>query len=131
MNQLVTNLSERTGKRGALRTFQSRGATSAAGFEVKSQGPEEGRRGTKKKRKKSAYETRFRPGTTGACEAQLWHFTGAGILPGDHDGTGVHWVAAESLDVALRYLRLRNDDFVITQARFLGMVPLLSGSPQD
>jgi hypothetical protein len=42
-----------------------------------------------------------------------------------------HWVAAESLDAALLYLRKRHDDFVIVEARFLGMIPLLSGSPLD
>jgi hypothetical protein len=39
--------------------------------------------------------------------------------------------AAESLDAALLYLRKRHDDFRITEARFLGMIPLLSGSPLD
>jgi uncharacterized MnhB-related membrane protein len=43
----------------------------------------------------------------------------------------VHWVAAESLEAALRYMRLRHDDFAITEARLLGMIPLLSGSPLD
>ena len=42
-----------------------------------------------------------------------------------------YWVAAESLDAALRYMRQRHDDFTITEARFLGMIPLLSGSPLD
>src|SRR5580692_12700656 len=72
---------------------------------------------------------RFRPGTTGACEAQLWTFVGPRrILDNDDNAPEVHWVAAESLDAALRYMRQRNDDFTITEARFLGMVPLLSGS---
>ena len=35
------------------------------------------------------------------------------------------------LDAVLRYMRQRNDDFTITEARFLGMIPLLSGSPLD
>jgi hypothetical protein len=43
----------------------------------------------------------------------------------------VHWVAAESLDVALQYLRQRYADFILTEARFRGMVALLSGSPLD
>jgi hypothetical protein len=47
------------------------------------------------------------------------------------ESTEVHWVAAESLGAALRYMRRRNDDFTITEARFLGMIPLLSGSPLD
>jgi hypothetical protein len=83
----------------------------------------------KTRRKRSAGNTRFRPGRTGACEAQLWHFIGPpGIL---HDDHGPHWVAAESLDAALEYMRLRHDDFIIMEARFLAMIPLLSGSPLD
>ena len=35
------------------------------------------------------------------------------------------------LDAVLRYMRQRNDDFTIIEARFLGMIPLLSGSPLD
>jgi hypothetical protein len=81
--------------------------------------------------KKSAKNSPFRPGRTGVCEAQLWSFTGrSGIL---HEGEApeVCWVAAESLDEALRYMRQRCDDFVITDARFLDMIALLSGSPLD
>jgi hypothetical protein len=54
--------------------------------------------------------------------------------PGIFDGDiapKVHWVAAESLDAALLYLRRQHDDLVITEARFLDMIPLLSGSPLD
>ena len=43
----------------------------------------------------------------------------------------IHWVAAESLDAALLNLRKQHEDFMITEARFLGMIPLLSGSPLD
>jgi len=43
----------------------------------------------------------------------------------------MHWVAAESLDAALVYLRKRHDHFMIMEARFLGMLSLLSGSPLD
>jgi len=46
----------------------------------------------------------------------------SGRAPGDK-APAVHWVAAESLDAALRYMRSRNDDFTITEARFLGMIP--------
>jgi hypothetical protein len=85
----------------------------------------------KTQKKRSSVKTRFRPGTTGACEAQLWTFVGPpGILTDDH-APEVHWVAAESLDAALLYLRRRHDDFMITEARFLAMIPLLSGSPLD
>ena len=34
-------------------------------------------------------------------------------------------------EAALQYIRQRYDDFVITEARFVDMVPLLSGSPLD
>ena len=85
----------------------------------------------KTRRKRSAVNTRFRPGTTGACEAQLWVFTGSPGILNDDSAPQVHWVAAESLDKALRYMRLRHGDSMITEARFLGMIPLLSGSPLD
>ena len=78
-------------------------------------------------KKRSANNARFRAGTTGACEAQLWNFVGAQRILNDDNAAAVHWVAAESLDEALRYMRQRNDDFTITEARFLGMIPLLSG----
>jgi hypothetical protein len=53
-----------------------------------------------------------------------------GIFDGDI-APKVHWVAAESLDAALLYLRRQHDDLVITEARFLDMIPLLSDSPLD
>ena len=71
-------------------------------------------------KKRSANNTRFRPGTTGECEAQLWNFTGS-RGPLHDDDIPVHWVAAESLEAALRYMRLRYDDFNIMEARFLGV----------
>ena len=74
----------------------------------------------KARKKRSLANTRFRPGTSGVCESQLWLFTGQpGILKDDHVPE-MHWVAAESLDAALLYLRKRHDDFVITEVRFLG-----------
>jgi len=82
-------------------------------------------------KKRSANNARFRPGTSGACEAQLWTFVGPSRILNNNNAPDVHWVAAESLDAALRYMRQRNDDFMITEARFLGMIPLLSGSPLD
>jgi hypothetical protein len=81
------------------------------------------------RKERSSAITRFRPGASGECEAQLWEFMGP---PGDDDHVPeIHWVAAESLDAALLYLRKRHDDFAITEARYLGMVPVLSGSPLD
>jgi hypothetical protein len=81
--------------------------------------------------KKSAKNSRFRPGTTGVCEAQLWTFTGRSEILHENDAPDVHWVAAESLDAALRYMREQYDDFVVIEVRFLDMIPLLSGSPLD
>jgi hypothetical protein len=49
----------------------------------------------------------------------------------DDSAPEVYRVAAESLDEALRYLRQRYDDLLITEARCAGMVALLSGSPLD
>ena len=80
---------------------------------------------------KSETDTPFRPGTTGECEAQLWVFTGSPAILTDENAPPVHWVDAESLDAALRYMRLRHDHFIVTEARFLRMIPLLSGSPLD
>jgi hypothetical protein len=85
----------------------------------------------KTRKKRSAINTRFRPGTTGVCEAQLWTFIGSPGILNDDDAPQVHWVAAESLEAALRFMRLRHDDSMIREARFLGMIPLLSGSPLD
>ena len=82
-------------------------------------------------KKRLARNTRFRPGTTGQCEAQLWAFTGPTEMLQEKSIPEVHWVAAESLEAALQYMRQRYDDFVITEARFVDMVPLLSGSPLD
>jgi hypothetical protein len=87
-------------------------------------------KGVRRKMQKKS-NVRFRPGTTGACEAQLWKFVGSQRTLKDNDAPEIHWVAAESLDAALRYMRQRNDDFNITEARFLDMIPLLSGSPLD
>jgi hypothetical protein len=82
-------------------------------------------------RKRSPRNSRFRPGTTGLCESQLWTFTGPTGMLQENNGPPVHWVAAESLEAALQYMRQRYDDFVITEARFVDMVPLVSGSPLD
>jgi hypothetical protein len=68
---------------------------------------------------------------TGLCEAQLWIFTGPPGILNDDNAPQLHWVAAESLEAALRYMRQRYDDFSIREARLLGMIPLLSGSPLD
>jgi hypothetical protein len=86
---------------------------------------------TKKKTRTSANTTRFRPGTTGQCESQLWLFTCPIGISADDNDPQQHWVAAESLEEALRYMRKRYDDFIIAEARFLCMIPLLSGAPLD
>ena len=85
----------------------------------------------RKKKTGSPANTAFRPGKSGECEGQLWIFMGSrGIFKDDHP-PDIHWVAGESLDAALLYLRRRHDDFIFTEARFLGMIPLLSGTPLD
>ena len=85
----------------------------------------------KARKKRSSTNIGFRPGTSGECEAQLWLFLGPPGIIEDDSVSERHWVAAESLDAALLYLRKRHDDFTITDVRFLGMIPLLSGSPLD
>jgi hypothetical protein len=85
----------------------------------------------KTKEKRSAKKIRFRPGSTGVCEAQLWTFTGPAGVSSDDPAGEVYRVAAESLDEALRYLRQRYACLQIMEARCTGMVALLSGSPLD
>ena len=77
----------------------------------------------KARKKRSTRNNAFRPGASGECEAQLWLFLGPPEILRDNGVPDMHWVAAESLDGALLYLRKRHDDFVITEARFLGMIP--------
>jgi hypothetical protein len=85
----------------------------------------------KTSKRKSANNSRFRPGSTGECEAELWTFTGPSGIFHENDTPEIHWVAAASLEEALRYMRQRHEDFVIIEARFLDMIPLVSGSPLD
>ena len=85
----------------------------------------------KARKKRSPTNTRFRPGTSGECEGQLWRFMGPPAIREGDQVPEIRWVAAESLDAALQYLRRRHDDFIITEALYLGMIPLLSGSPLD
>ena len=84
-----------------------------------------------KKKRSAENKTRFRPGSSGDCEAQLWSFSSSPGIFHDNNAPEMYWVAAESLEAALRYMRWRYDDFNIREARFLGMIPLLSGSPLD
>jgi hypothetical protein len=48
----------------------------------------------KARKKRSAKNTRFRPGTTGACEAQLWTFTCPPGFLAEDNATGIHAPAA-------------------------------------
>ena len=82
-------------------------------------------------KQRPAKPARFRAGATGACEAQLWRFSGPPDILHDSSAPEVHWVAAESLDAALQYVRQQCGDFIILEARSLGMIALLSGSPLD
>src|SRR5580692_12776330 len=61
-------------------------------------------------------------GLTRRTEAQLWKFTSPSGILNDDSAPEIHWVAAESLEAALRYMRRRYDDFIIVEARFLGMI---------
>jgi hypothetical protein len=78
------------------------------------------------------------PGVTGAftpCRTQHQRNppveTVSHPLRDQYPAREVYWVSAESLDEALRYLRQRYDDLLITEARCAGMVALLAGSPPD
>src|ERR1019366_1850204 len=62
------------------------------------------------------------PCTTGECEAQLWAFIDSQGILNDENAPRVHWIAAESLEAALHYMRLRHNDSSITEVRFLGRV---------
>jgi hypothetical protein len=75
----------------------------------------------------SAKNSRFRHGSGGAREASLWTFPGPQRVSDEESIPVAVWVAAESLDA----VRQRHEDFLITAARFVGMVALLSGSPLD
>jgi hypothetical protein len=70
----------------------------------------------KARKKKTSMNTQFRPGTSGECEAELWTFTGPLRTVKDDQVPEIHWVAAESLDAALRYLRKRHDDFILRKS---------------
>jgi hypothetical protein len=70
----------------------------------------------------------FRPGRAGVWEAQLWKFVGPSLLP-EEEEVPVEWIAAGSLDQALKFMRLRHPDFIIVKAAAIGMIAVLSGSP--
>jgi hypothetical protein len=74
----------------------------------------------KPRKKRSSTTTRFRPGASGECEAQLWRFMGPQGPPKEDYVPEMHWVAAESLDAALLYLRKRHDDFMVSRGRDAG-----------
>ena len=73
----------------------------------------------------------FRPGKSGACEAQLWEFSAPSISFDETEQLVIERVAAGSLDEALQYLRRRHPDFVVAKAEAAGLVTLVSGSPLD
>jgi hypothetical protein len=70
-------------------------------------------------------------GLSRRTEAQLWTFTGPARVSSDDRARELYWVAAESLDEALGYLRQRYASLQIMEARCAGMVALVSGSPLD
>jgi hypothetical protein len=85
----------------------------------------------KTKKRDSGADTRFRPGSTGVCEAQLWKFSEPQDRYNREKEPDRVLVAAASLDQALQYIRRRHGDFNINKAESLGMIALLSGSPLD
>jgi hypothetical protein len=75
-------------------------------------------------------KTRFTPGRSGFCEAQLWEFTAtSGFLPDQEPA--VERIAAESLDEALKFMRRKYPEFRIVKAVALGTIAILAGSPLD
>jgi hypothetical protein len=74
----------------------------------------------KRKKPPGQRGTGFRPGSTGACEAQLWEFT----APSGENEAGEqrvpHRVAAASLDQAIGFMRREHADFIIGRGRDTG-----------
>jgi hypothetical protein len=85
----------------------------------------------KTKKRDTGAVTRFQPGSTGVCEAQLWKFSEPQDRYNREKEPDRVLVAAGSLDQALQYMRRRHGDFNINKAESLGMIALLSGSPLD
>jgi hypothetical protein len=85
----------------------------------------------KSKRKGSDTSGRFRPGSRGVCEAQLWKFSAPQNPYNDAEEPETHLVAAQSIHEALRYIQWRERDFSISKAECIGMIAMLSGSPLD
>ena len=85
----------------------------------------------KTKKRDTGAATRFQPGSTGVCEAQLWKFSEPQDRYNREKEPDRVLVAAGSLDQALQYMRRRHGDFNINEAESLGMIALLSGSPLD
>jgi hypothetical protein len=75
--------------------------------------------------------TRFTPGTSGVCEAQLWEFSGPSRFGSGDEETSLERIAAASLDDALKFMRRRYPDFTIVKAVTKGMIAILSGSPLE
>lgn len=76
----------------------------------------------------------FRPGASGACEAQLFEFTPCTdrSSPGlAEDQAAVMRVAAADLQEALSYLRRWRSEFEFRSVECQGLVTLVSGSPLD
>ena len=55
---------------------------------------------------------------------------GPRLLPEEKEAPN-EWIAAESLDKALRFMRRHHPDFIIMKATAIGMIAILSRSPQD
>jgi hypothetical protein len=85
-------------------------------------------------------QARFRPGTSGGCEALLYEFRDfaqftaeAGNGEVDHCSLGSRSVriAATDFEDAFAHLRKSRPDFRVESVRYAGLVEVSSGSPLD
>jgi hypothetical protein len=71
-------------------------------------------------------KTGFRPGSSGACEALLYEFTGQ---PHGEDEPPVERVAACNIHEAMAYMREFHADLDILRVEFVAVIEIVSGSP--
>jgi hypothetical protein len=84
----------------------------------------------KKARSQLKTESKFRYGTSGACEARLYEFLGTyGV--GTDDEAELRRIAAANVHEGLVYLQQWEPEFDVKSVQCVGMMILLSGSPLD
>ena len=84
---------------------------------------------TKQRPVKSVPQKKADIRSLGFSEAQLWKFVGPSLLP-EEEAVPIEWIAAGSLDQALRFMRRHHPDFIIMKAVAIGMIAILSGSSE-